>query len=79
MEVEGSMKRDIDETFRTWKKEAHRYPLLVHGARRTGSSLQSSDRLKQVAGAFPPLSVGPIGAVGRIAYLHLKKFALPEN
>jgi len=32
------MKRDIDETFRTWKKEEHRYPLLVHGARQVGKS-----------------------------------------
>jgi predicted AAA+ superfamily ATPase len=32
------MKRDIDKNFRTWKKEAHRYPLLVHGARQVGKS-----------------------------------------
>ena len=32
------MKRDIDETLRTWKKEAHRYPLLVRGARQVGKS-----------------------------------------
>ena len=32
------MKRDIDKTFRTWKKEEHRYPLLVRGARQVGKS-----------------------------------------
>jgi len=32
------MTRDIDETLRTWKKEAHRYPLLVRGARQVGKS-----------------------------------------
>lgn len=32
------MKRDIDKTFRTWKKESHRYPLLVRGARQVGKS-----------------------------------------
>jgi len=32
------MKRDIDETLRTWKKETHRYPLLVRGARQVGKS-----------------------------------------
>ncbi|GAJ09763.1 unnamed protein product [marine sediment metagenome] len=25
------MKKDIDETFKTWKKEEHRYPILVAG------------------------------------------------
>ncbi|MCK5820742.1 MAG: ATP-binding protein [Bacteroidales bacterium] len=32
------MKRDIDEVFRSWKKEANRYPLLVRGARQVGKS-----------------------------------------
>jgi len=32
------MLRDIDETLRAWKKEAHRYPLLVRGARQVGKS-----------------------------------------
>lgn len=32
------MTRDIDETLRAWKKEAHRYPLLVRGARQVGKS-----------------------------------------
>ena len=32
------MKRDIEETLRSWKKEEHRYPLLVRGARQVGKS-----------------------------------------
>jgi len=32
------MKRDIDESLITWKTEAHRYPLLVRGARQVGKS-----------------------------------------
>jgi predicted AAA+ superfamily ATPase len=32
------MKRDIDEIFRIWKNEKHRYPLLVRGARQVGKS-----------------------------------------
>ena len=32
------MKRDIDDTLKTWKTEAHRYPLLVRGARQVGKT-----------------------------------------
>ncbi len=32
------MKRDIEVTLETWKKEEHRYPLLVRGARQVGKS-----------------------------------------
>ena len=32
------MKRDIDKVFKIWKTEAHRYPLLVRGARQVGKS-----------------------------------------
>ncbi len=32
------MKRDIDHTLRTWKKEAHRYPILLRGARQVGKT-----------------------------------------
>jgi len=32
------MKRDIEETFRSWKNEERRYPLLVRGARQVGKS-----------------------------------------
>ena len=32
------MKRDIEVTLENWKKEEHRYPLLVRGARQVGKS-----------------------------------------
>ena len=32
------MKRDIENIFKIWKNEAHRYPLLVRGARQVGKS-----------------------------------------
>jgi predicted AAA+ superfamily ATPase len=32
------MIRDIDHTLKTWKKEEHRYPLLVRGARQVGKT-----------------------------------------
>ncbi len=32
------MKRDIDDTLKNWKTEAHRYPLLVRGARQVGKT-----------------------------------------
>jgi len=32
------MKRDIDESFRIWKNQKKRYPLLVRGARQVGKS-----------------------------------------
>ncbi|MBL7112123.1 MAG: ATP-binding protein [Bacteroidales bacterium] len=32
------MKRDIDTTFRIWKNQKNRYPLLVRGARQVGKS-----------------------------------------
>ena len=33
-----AMKRDIEQTLRTWKDEPRRYPLLVRGARQVGKS-----------------------------------------
>ncbi len=32
------MKRDIEEIFKSWKDEKHRYPLLVRGARQVGKT-----------------------------------------